>query len=241
MGGIWGVASSSALENLPVEVRGLASGVLQQGYACGYLIAAVINLTVVSHSRFSWRTLFWTGAGITAFAALLRACLPESQVFLRAKALEREKGTTTTDKTRIFLHETKEMLKLHWKLCVYAVLLMTGKHPVVRVLLAAEVVYFWCFSMTGFNFLSHGSQVRGSCPLRALFRLLTLPTLQSQDLYPTYLEKTKGFSVHDATIATIIGNCVCVLFLFPFRSALIRIIGCHCVSFAIETTLSHTH
>lgn len=27
-------------------------------------------------------------------------------------------------------------------------------------------------------------------------------------MYPTYLETTKGFSAHDATIATIIGNCV---------------------------------
>jgi SHS family lactate transporter-like MFS transporter len=162
MGGIWGLASSSALENLPVEVRGLASGVLQQGYAVGYLIAAVINLTIVEQSRYTWRTLFWFGSGVTFFAAVLRACLPESEVFLRAKAIEKARGTTTTDKTKIFLHETKEMLKMHWKLCIYAVLLMTG-----------------------FNFLSHGSQ----------------------DLYPTYLETTKGFSSRDATIATIIGNC----------------------------------
>jgi MFS transporter, SHS family, lactate transporter len=39
--------------------------------------------------------------------------------------------------------------------------------------------------LSGFNFLSHGSQ----------------------DLYPTYLQSSKGFSSHDATIATIIGNC----------------------------------
>jgi len=53
------------------------------------------------------------------------------------------------------------MLKKHWMLCIYAVLLMTG-----------------------FNFLSHGSQ----------------------DLYPTYLKSNKGLSSHDATVATIIGN-----------------------------------
>ncbi|KAF8125097.1 carboxylic acid transporter protein [Boletus edulis] len=162
MGGIWGLAASSALENLPVKLRGLASGILQQGYAVGYLLAAVINLTVVPNSRYTWRTLFWFGSGVTLFAAIIRACLPESEIFLRAKALEKEKGTTTTEKTKVFFHETKEMLKTHWKLCVYAVLLMSG-----------------------FNFLSHGSQ----------------------DLYPTYLETTKGFSSHDATIATIIGNC----------------------------------
>lgn len=38
--------------------------------------------------------------------------------------------------------------------------------------------------MTGFNFLSHGSQ----------------------DLYPTYLEESKGLTAHQASIATIIGN-----------------------------------
>ena len=37
----------------------------------------------------------------------------------------------------------------------------------------------------GFNFLSHGSQ----------------------DLYPTYLQTTKGFDSYHATVATIIGNC----------------------------------
>lgn len=32
-GGIWGLAAATALESLPVEVRGLASGLLQEGYA----------------------------------------------------------------------------------------------------------------------------------------------------------------------------------------------------------------
>ncbi|KAG1716072.1 hypothetical protein ID866_1098 [Astraeus odoratus] len=160
MGGIWGLSSSNALENLPVELRGLASGILQQGYACGYLIACVVNLTIVA--RHGWRSLFYFGACISFLAAVVRVCVPESEVFAKAKELERARGATTTAKTKVFIHETKQMLKLHWKLCIYAVLLMTG-----------------------FNFLSHGSQ----------------------DLYPTYLEVTKGFTSHDATIATIIGNC----------------------------------
>ena len=162
MGGIWGLAASTALENLPVEVRGLASGFLQEGYAVGYLIAAVVNLTLVPETSTGWRGLFWLGSGLSFFAACLRAILPESQVFLRAKAAERASGKTTKHKTKIFLHETKNMLKRHWILCCYAVVLMTG-----------------------FNFLSHGSQ----------------------DLYPTYLQTTKGFSAHDSTVATIIGNC----------------------------------
>jgi len=93
MGGVWGLASSTALENLPVEVRGLASGVLQQGYAFGYLIAAVINLRVVPHTSLTWRALFWASAAISGFAAFVRLLVPESVVFLQAKALEREKGS----------------------------------------------------------------------------------------------------------------------------------------------------
>ena len=125
MGGIWGLASATALENLPVEARGLASGVMQQGYAVGYLIAAVINLYLVPHT--TWRALFWTAAGISAFAAVLRSLLPESEVFLRARE-ERQSDPEkpTQSKTRIFFHEVGQMLKKHWLLAIYAVLLMTG-------------------------------------------------------------------------------------------------------------------
>lgn len=129
MGGVWGLASATALENLPVELRGLASGFIQEGYAVGYLIAAVINLFLVPEVPQGWRALFWTAAGISVFAAAIRALVPESELFLRAKRLERAKGYTTARKTKIFIHETKVMLQNHWKLCIYAVLLMTGALP----------------------------------------------------------------------------------------------------------------
>ena len=133
MGGVWGLAASTALENLPVEARGLASGVLQQGYAVGYLLAACINLRLVPESGKTWRTLFWTASGISMFSACVRALVPESAVFIRAKEQEKQRAAEgrealgTWTKTRVFLHETKEMLKKHWLLCIYAVLLMTGE------------------------------------------------------------------------------------------------------------------
>lgn len=126
MGGIWGLAASTSLENLPVELRGLGSGIVQQGYAVGYLLAAVVNLTVVPHNPHKWRAMFWTGSSLLFTAAVLRSLIPESAVFLRAKAIEREKGTDTSKKTKVFLREIKEMLKEHWKLCIYAVFLMAG-------------------------------------------------------------------------------------------------------------------
>ena len=114
----------------PAAARGLASGVLQQGYAVGYLIAAVVNLFLVPEVSVGWRALFWTSAGMSLFAAVIRMMLPESEIFLRAKAarvVAGGEGPSTRSKTRIFLHETKEMLKKHWLLCIYAVLLMTGE------------------------------------------------------------------------------------------------------------------
>jgi SHS family lactate transporter-like MFS transporter len=128
MGGIWGLAAATALENLPVEVRGIASGILQEGYALGYLLAAIINLFLVPEVSVGWRALFWTGSGISLFSAAIRALLPESEVFLKAKEAEKASGTNTTHKTKIFIHETKAMLKKHWLLCIYAVLLMTGMY-----------------------------------------------------------------------------------------------------------------
>jgi SHS family lactate transporter-like MFS transporter len=124
MGGIWGLAASTALENLPVEARGIASGFLQQGYAAGYLIAAVNNLFLVPRVSAGWRALFWTSCAISTSAAILRAVLPESEVFLRAKLAE--KSVDTSRKTEVFIQESKAMLKKHWLLCIYAVLLMAG-------------------------------------------------------------------------------------------------------------------
>ena len=41
MGGEWGVGSSLAMEKVPVRYRGVLSGLLQQGYALGNLLAAL--------------------------------------------------------------------------------------------------------------------------------------------------------------------------------------------------------
>ncbi len=126
MGGVWGLATSTALENLPVEARGLGSGILQQGYALGYLISAILNLFIVPHTRHSWRALFWTTSAISASAAILRIFIPESEVFLHAKEQERALGGSTGNKTKVFIHQVRVMLKTHWGLCLYAIMLMAG-------------------------------------------------------------------------------------------------------------------
>lgn len=81
MGGEWGVGASIAMEAVPARWRGMLSGMLQEGYAVGYLLAAAAYFLVFP--RYGWRPLFFLG-GIPALLTLyIRAKVPESQAFTR--------------------------------------------------------------------------------------------------------------------------------------------------------------
>jgi MFS transporter, SHS family, lactate transporter len=82
MGGEWGVGASLALESVSSRWRGLFSGLLQEGYAMGNLLAALAFRLVyipvhASHPDFAWRILFFLG-GLPALLTL----------FIRAKVKE---------------------------------------------------------------------------------------------------------------------------------------------------------
>src|SRR3979411_1791791 len=83
MGGEWGLGASLAMESLPTAARGLFSGILQQGYAFGYLLAALVYWLVFP--VFGWRGLFVAGA-LPAFLVLyIRVRVPESPVWVRQR------------------------------------------------------------------------------------------------------------------------------------------------------------
>jgi len=67
MGGEWGVGASLVMEAAPVRWRGILSGILQAGYAIGYLLAAVAARFLLP--AFGWRAMFWAGA-VPALLAL---------------------------------------------------------------------------------------------------------------------------------------------------------------------------
>ena len=146
MGGEWGLGASLAMESLPTQTRGLFSGILQQGYAVGYLLAALVYWIVFPH--FGWRGLFVTGVLPAFLVIYIRARVPESPVWQR----DRICGERSPMKMSIFV-------KQHGALFIYAALLMTA-----------------------FNYMSHGTQ----------------------DLYPTYLEKQRGFGVSAKSIISIV-------------------------------------
>src|SRR6266478_153342 len=113
MGGEWGLGASLAMESLPTPARGLFSGILQQGYAFGYLLAALVYWSVFP--IFGWRGLFVAGALPALLVIYIRAHVPESPVWERHRS--QKQGTP---------FNITQFIKQHGKLFIYAVLLMTA-------------------------------------------------------------------------------------------------------------------
>ena len=108
MGGEWGVGASLAMEKVPARFRGVLSGLLQEGYATGYLLAAGCYFFVFPH--WGWRPMFFIGGLPALLAIYVRLQVKESEVW---------------KKTR---HENwgdlGRGIASHWKLFIYLVLLM---------------------------------------------------------------------------------------------------------------------
>ena len=110
MGGVWGIGSSLAMETIEPKSRGLVSGLLQSGYSTGYLLSsALFGLTFAA---IGWRGMFM----ICIVPALLLIPyiyfkVPESPIF---------DGSASN---RI---STVGVLRIHWKLTLYAIFLATA-------------------------------------------------------------------------------------------------------------------
>jgi MFS transporter, SHS family, lactate transporter len=119
MGGEWGVGASLTMETIPPHARGFVSGLLQSGYPAGYFIASIVYGSLFPF--IGWRGMFMVGVIPALLVLYIRRTVPESPSWNRQAAIER--GGTLT------------VLKSHWRLGIYAVVLMTA-----------------------FNFFSHGTQ-----------------------------------------------------------------------------------
>jgi len=119
MGGVWGIGSSLAMETIKPEARGIVSGLLQSGYSMGYLLASVVFGLLYVHV--GWRSMFVVGL-LPALMLIpyVYWTVPESPVF---------------DRSRGAAAPILSVLRQHWKLTLYTIVLMTA-----------------------FNFFSHGTQ-----------------------------------------------------------------------------------
>jgi MFS transporter, SHS family, lactate transporter len=109
MGGEWGVGASLAMESIPAGTRGVISGILQEGYAVGYLLAAVVYYLLFP--LIGWRGMFAVGVLPALLVLYIRIHVKESPAFERDAA--RRPGTLAA-------------LRGRWGLFLYVILLMTA-------------------------------------------------------------------------------------------------------------------
>src|SRR5690349_16740846 len=81
MGGEWGLGAALAMEKLPAARRGFFSGVLQEGYSVGYLLAAVVYLILHGAFDLNWRWLFAFSIVPALISLIIRARVKESEVW----------------------------------------------------------------------------------------------------------------------------------------------------------------
>jgi len=115
MGGEWGVGASLALESASPRLRGLLSGLLQEGYALGNLLSAVAFRLVYPYFNSlypgnGWRLMFFLGGLPALLSLFIRARVKESDAWHEHK----------TDWASY-----KRSLPQYWRRFVYLVVLMT--------------------------------------------------------------------------------------------------------------------
>lgn len=156
MGGMFGNCAACALDDCPKKARGIISGLFQEGYALGYLLVVVFQRAITDNSSHGWRALFWFSAGPPVIFITWRFLLPETDAFLK-----QQERTNSADKIGGFVSDGKKVLKQYWLILIYLILLMSG-----------------------FNFMSHGSQ----------------------DLYPTLLTKQLHYGTDRSTVTNSVAN-----------------------------------
>ena len=90
MGGVWGLAASLAMESAPAEKRGTYSGILQEGYAIGNLLAGVAFWMVFPH--WGWRPLFFLRVAPGLLTVYLLFRVQESKAWKAAAAVKKDWG-----------------------------------------------------------------------------------------------------------------------------------------------------
>lgn len=131
-------------------------------YALGYLLCAAFTRALVGTTPHGWRPLFWFAACPPVLIIIWRLFLPENDAYQEHSLLREEAGKEdAVGTTKTFIKQGRLALKKHWMVLTYLVLLMSG-----------------------FNFLSHGSQ----------------------DLYPVMLEDSLGFDSTMVTITQVVAN-----------------------------------
>jgi SHS family lactate transporter-like MFS transporter len=129
MGGLYGNAVATAIEDAPEQARGILSGLFQAGYPAGYLLATAFARGLVNTTSHGWRPLFWFGACPPVLIIICRMCLPESEAY-HERETQRRSGKSVTS---AFFVEAKQTFTHHWLTLAFMVVLMAGFNFMVSV------------------------------------------------------------------------------------------------------------
>jgi SHS family lactate transporter-like MFS transporter len=130
MGGEWGLGAALAMESLPPKRRGILSGLLQEGYAFGNLLAGLalafaFPLIEAHFPGNGWRGMFLIGTLPALLILFIRSSVPESDAWVKGA---------------------------HERLAV-------GRDVLLAALQRSWPIFLYgMFFMACFNFMSHGSQ-----------------------------------------------------------------------------------
>jgi MFS transporter, SHS family, lactate transporter len=117
MGGEWGLGAALAMEKVPAERRGFFSGLLQEGYAFGYLLATLASLLVMDWLGLSWRWLFGLSIIPALVSLIIRYRVKESEVW----EVEQDRMRLTHTRIRDVVRDAAIVRRF-----IYLVLLMTA-------------------------------------------------------------------------------------------------------------------
>ncbi len=92
MGGEWGLGAALAMEKIPAKRRGFFSGMLQEGYSFGYILAAIAYLVV--DPIFGWRGMFAFSLLPAMLSLLIRSHIRESEAWEQTHAKAKVKHVT---------------------------------------------------------------------------------------------------------------------------------------------------
>ncbi|HKD46559.1 MAG TPA: MFS transporter [Rhizomicrobium sp.] len=188
MGGVWGVGASLAFETIARDKRGFVSGLLQSGYATGYLVSSLVFGFLFA--PLGWRGLFMVGV-VPAIILVwyIWSAVVESPVHDRGQASQisvpllalQVVGIATAGLLAYLAGAYFLFPNFGW----YGVALLVPAAAILAYFVSDYVRRHWklmlyaVIMMTAFNFFSHGTQ----------------------DIYPLFLQKQRGFD--HATVSTI--------------------------------------
>lgn len=138
MGGNYGVAAATALEDLPLESYGFMGGILLQGYTVGLILASSFNLAISPHNKYGWRSLYFFGAAVTVPLVIWRLLLPETTKFTELKRrrselkMEGDEKALSKKSLMKFVSKTWLICKNHWKMFGYLVCLNASTNFVLH-------------------------------------------------------------------------------------------------------------